>query len=492
MLDRNVAAAARAATIRVGSTSAASIEREMSTASTIVASSRFVVSVASGRATPTSMAARAASRTASGMSRRARGGRGDDLRQQPGAREALGAPGRVAARARRTRRDERQQRAGASKRQRRLEAHRPLPLQEDGERAQPVAGRGQHVVTDPERGERARDAGAILRGGGGEALAQLRAAGVDAQLAARLRVDEEELAHVRQLLLAGIADLHARARRGVRRARAAGGASRSGRGSRRRRPRARAGGRARRCGAAPRRARSRRRCPPPVSSRRRAASSPSRPIRPCRGGSARGSWSPNVTTPSRLPRRVATCPSAIAAPSATSDLRRSAVPKPIDGDVSSTSQLTSTRSARWTRTCGSAVRAVDVPVDPAHVVAGDVGPDERELGPFAVEARAVVPRQQAAHAPPDRDVERAQQRLGHRPRVGGGAEWRGGGAELHLLDLKPRSSSARGRSSAPPRRRGPGRGSTRRRPPRRAPGRSGSSRWRSASFASAWMSSAST
>ncbi len=76
MLDRNVEAAARAATIREGSTSAASIEREMSTASTIVASSRFVVSVASGRATPTSMAARAASRTASGISRRARGGRG--------------------------------------------------------------------------------------------------------------------------------------------------------------------------------------------------------------------------------------------------------------------------------------------------------------------------------------------------------------------------------------------------------------------------------
>jgi hypothetical protein len=48
----------------------------MSTASTIVASSRFVVSVASGRATPTSIAASATSSSASGTSRRARGGRG--------------------------------------------------------------------------------------------------------------------------------------------------------------------------------------------------------------------------------------------------------------------------------------------------------------------------------------------------------------------------------------------------------------------------------
>jgi hypothetical protein len=74
--DRKLVAAARAATIREGSTSFASIEREMSTASTMVASSRLVVTVASGRATPTSIAARAASSTASGSSRRARGGRG--------------------------------------------------------------------------------------------------------------------------------------------------------------------------------------------------------------------------------------------------------------------------------------------------------------------------------------------------------------------------------------------------------------------------------
>ena len=49
---------------------------------------------------------------------------------------------------------------------------------------------------------------------------------------------------------------------------------------------------------------------------------------------------------------------ASAAPSATSALRRSAVPKVIDGEVSSTSQVTSARSARWIRTCGVPVRAV--------------------------------------------------------------------------------------------------------------------------------------
>ena len=42
---------------------------------------------------------------------------------------------------------------------------------------------------------------------------------------------------------------------------------------------------------------------------------------------------PNVTTPSRLPRRAAKRPTTSAAPSATSALRRSAVPKCIDGEL---------------------------------------------------------------------------------------------------------------------------------------------------------------
>ena len=70
------------------------------------------------------------------------------------------------------------------------------------------------------------------------------------------------------------------------------------------------------------------------------------------------SCAPNVITPSRLPWRVARCPTASAAPSATSALRRSAVPKPIEADTSSSSHVVSVRSATWTRTCGSPVRAV--------------------------------------------------------------------------------------------------------------------------------------
>ena len=79
---------------------------------------------------------------------------------------------------------------------------------------------------------------------------------------------------------------------------------------------------------------------------------------PVAAAASRGRGSPNVTTPSRLPRRVATWPSTRATPSATSALRRSAVPKVIEAEASSTSQVVSARSATSTRTCGSPVRAV--------------------------------------------------------------------------------------------------------------------------------------
>ena len=47
-----------------------------------------------------------------------------------------------------------------------------------------------------------------------------------------------------------------------------------------------------------------------------------------------------------------------ATPSATSALRRSAVPKVIDGETSRSSHAVSARSGTWTRTCGMVVRAV--------------------------------------------------------------------------------------------------------------------------------------
>src|SRR5712691_5152444 len=62
-------------------------------------------------------------------------------------------------------------------------------------------------MPDPERGERAREAASLPRRGCGEALAQPLAAGVDAELSARLGVDEPQLADVGKLLLALIADL---------------------------------------------------------------------------------------------------------------------------------------------------------------------------------------------------------------------------------------------------------------------------------------------
>ena len=82
------------------------------------------------------------------------------------------------------------------------------------------------------------------------------------------------------------------------------------------------------------------------------------PSRPWRGRSTRGSGPPNATTPSRFPRRVATWPMARLTPSATSALRRSAVPKLIDGETSSISHAVIARSPTWTRTCGSRIRAV--------------------------------------------------------------------------------------------------------------------------------------
>ena len=87
-------------------------------------------------------------------------------------------------------------------------------------------------------------------------------------------------------------------------------------------------------------------------------STPTRPTRPWRGGTKSGSGWPCVSSPRRLPRRLATWPTASTTPSATSALRRSAVPKPIECEASNRSQVVSARSATCSRTCGSFMRAV--------------------------------------------------------------------------------------------------------------------------------------
>ena len=96
-----------------------------------------------------------------------------------------------------------------------------------------------------------------------------------------------------------------------------------------------------------------------VGSTRAATSAASRPCRPPAG------WQPTVVVGRRTWRCRAGCragcarwPNASATPSATSALRRSAVPNVIDGETSSSSQQVSARSGTWTRTWGTVVRAV--------------------------------------------------------------------------------------------------------------------------------------
>ena len=76
-----------------------------------------------------------------------------------------------------------------------------------GQRAQPVALGGQHEVLGARAPQRRGDLLALGGGRLGEALAHAAAAGVDAQLAAGLGIGEPEVADRRQLELARVADL---------------------------------------------------------------------------------------------------------------------------------------------------------------------------------------------------------------------------------------------------------------------------------------------
>ena len=243
--------------------------------------------------------------------------------------------------------------------------HRRAP-QEGGERPQPVA-RGR---------ERRRAAPRAPQHPGDPGCAPRRPPRRSARAASRARVDPE--------LAAGLRGRRARARR--RRAAPA----RAGRGSR---PRARRGGRAScaqrvapvvrpaevgddatraRWRASARRARARRRARCAAGSSPRVAPQRGEQAeqagRPWRGGSvgarvAEGEEAEPVAAP------VARWPSARATPSATSALRRSAVPNCIDGDLSSTSHV-SAPARRVDAHVRLAHARGHVPVDLAHVVAG--------------------------------------------------------------------------------------------------------------------------
>ena len=135
------------------------------------------------------------------------------------------------------------------------------------------------------------------------------------------------------------------------------------------------------------------------------------------GGIVLGWVSPKVTMPSRLPRRVARCPIAIATPSVMSAFRRSAVPNCIDNEVSSTSQVTSTprrdRRARAARSCGRSRSSRSA----ARHRRGCTGAPWRARSRFRAGSsgsRRVV----FLDAPRDRDVEGLQQPFRHRPGTG--------------------------------------------------------------------------
>ena len=108
------------------------------------------------------------------------------------------------------------------------------------------------------------------------------------------------------------------------------------------------------------------------------------------------------------------------------------------------------------------------PVDHPDVVPGDVPPDHRELGAGPEHRRPVVACEQALHAAPDRDVERAQEAVRDRPRPG--ARRRAGARRLqraHAALVSGRSSCGDGTAAGRARESSPGP------PPPPAPGRRG-------------------
>ena len=358
--EERLGGAARAAASRVGWTSCAVIERETSIASTTVASLRGTLTCACGRATPTISAASATRKSAERHERRRRRAR---------ASTRFGSSAGVAKRA---------------------AWRRAAPLAHDAR-----ARRAAAATTSASSASGAVEAHRRAARGRSRAAAASRPA-VESTTCGTPSAESTRATPLRSSAAASREALAQRARCACRRApagrspgrrararRRSGAPARAGRGSRRRAPRGgqRAASSGLRQSSGPRKSETTTTTPrcraiaparaSAVAERRRAAAAPrsgsrcsasSRPISPARPWlrrqrrRARGRRT--SSTPRRLPRRVATCPIASATPSATSALRRSAVPNCIDGDVSSTSQVTSTRSARLTRTCGSPVRAV--------------------------------------------------------------------------------------------------------------------------------------
>ena len=255
--------------------------------------------------------------------------------------------------------------------------------------------------------------GSVRRGGVIERGAKPPIAGVDAERPPGLGVDEGQLADVDERVLARVGDLEGDD--GV----AAGDLgqrprpSRAGRGSRRRRRRRRA---CVRIAADERQRTGGRRLAAALLGRlggdgaqeaEHPATAAGRRRRRSRGRPRRS------RRPSRLPRRAAKRPTTSAAPSATSALRRSAVPKCIDGEWSSRSQAVSCRSGTSSRTCGTSVRAVAFQSIRRTSSPGSYGRMRSSSRPVAV-ADDRGGRRSSGHRPAGRATARAAGRAGRR------------------------------------------------------------------------------
>ena len=212
----------------------------------------------------------------------------------------------------------------------------------------------------PAGGTRRRRRSRSARGAVLERLAQPPVGGVDAQAAARLGIDEGQLADVDEGLLARVGDLDGEDR-------VAPGDVGQRRGASRAAPRKSETMATRpavvREAATVRSAvgdRRRRRRPPRAARRRSEPEQAEHPVAAAGRRADHGGLpaSPKAMTPSRSERRATKRPMTRAAPSATSALRRSAVPKCIDAERSRSSQAVSWRSGTSSRTCGTPLRAV--------------------------------------------------------------------------------------------------------------------------------------
>ena len=165
----------------------------------------------------------------------------------------------------------------------------------------------------------------------------------------------------------------------------------------------------------PARARSRR---PRPSSSPSASSIPTSPARPCRGGSGvlrAGAERDEPDAVAAHARRVAERER-----DPERDVRLAAVGRPeshrrraVEHDPGDEHPLGELHpDVRLARARGH------VPVDQPDVVARLVGADLGELAAAAEQVRAVIAREQAVDAPADRELERAEQRLRHRPGAG--------------------------------------------------------------------------